>query len=103
MKSFYHIFKLNLLQGDAVRARVLRMWCEEVQRHVSPEVALLRIALKNRHQLDNRYPEVLQVWNLLHQTGVRAGTRRIHAGVGVLGAALDVKLIDDRVSLLMRG
>jgi hypothetical protein len=59
----------------------------------------LWIVLKNRHQLDDRDPEFLQIWDLFHQAGIGAGPRRIYAGVGVLGEALDVKFVDDRVRL----
>jgi hypothetical protein len=41
--------------------RVLRMGCEEIQGHVSPEVAFVRVALKQRHQFDDGYSEFLVI------------------------------------------
>jgi hypothetical protein len=55
--------------------RVLRMGCEEIQRHLTPEVAFVCVALKYRHQFDDDYPEFLQIENLFHQTSIRADTR----------------------------
>src|SRR5208283_3532195 len=76
---------------------ILRMRCEEVQRHVSPIVALLRIALKYGHEFDDRDPEVLQIWDLFDQSGIGTGSRGMHPGIGIVGEPLDVKFVDDRV------
>src|SRR5258708_40122955 len=73
MKGLYHVSKFEVLLIIIASTRVLRMWREEIQRHVAPIVPLLWIALKNRHQLDNRYPECLAIRDLLHQTGIRSG------------------------------
>src|ERR1700722_1027466 len=77
MKGLHHVLEFKVL---AVRAgaRVLRMWRKEVQRHVAPVVTFLRIALKNWHQLDNRDPKLLQIWDFFHQSGIRSSTRWIY-------------------------
>ena len=49
---------------------------EEVQRHVAPVVAFLRIELVHREQLDDGDAELLEVGNLLGQAGKRAAFRR---------------------------
>ena len=41
--------------------RVLRMGCEEIQGHVTPEVAFVWVALKHRHQFDDGYSEFLVI------------------------------------------
>src|SRR6267378_4373183 len=102
VKSLDHVSKFEVLLIIVAVTRVLRMRREEVQRHVAPVVALLWIALKDRHQFDNGYPEFPEIRDLLHQTGIRAGTRRFYAGVGVLSEALHVKLVDDCIRLVMR-
>lgn len=40
--------------------RVLRLGCEEIQRHVTPGVAFVGGALKHGHQFDDRYVEFLE-------------------------------------------
>src|SRR5208282_3201979 len=62
-----------------------------------PIVTLLRVALKDGHQFDDGDPKVLQIWDLFNQACVGAGSRRMHAGIGVLGEPLNVKFVDDRV------
>src|SRR5580704_15762351 len=79
MKSLHHVFEFEMLLTTRRSARVLCMRSEEIQRHVAPVVALLWITLKDRHELDNCYPEFFQIGNLLNQTGIRAGTRSIDA------------------------
>ena len=64
VQSLDHILELKMLPIIVHSRRILRMRCEEVQRHVSPIVTLLRIALKYRHEFDDRDPEVLQIRNL---------------------------------------
>src|SRR5208337_1918553 len=49
------------------------------------------------YQLDNRYPEFLQVGNLFHQTGISPGAGWIYAGVRVLREALHVQFVEDRI------
>src|SRR5208283_55335 len=97
MKSLHHVSKFKMLPIIITGAGVLRVRCEEIQRHVAPVVALLWVALKNRHQLDNRYPELLQVGNLFHQTGISPGAGWIYAGVRVLREALHVQFVNDRI------
>src|SRR5204863_8608941 len=53
-------------------------------------------------QLNNCNPEFLEIRNLFHQTGVRAGTRCMYAGVGIPGESLHMKLVDDRIRLVRR-
>ena len=102
MKRFHHISKFKVLLIIVASTRVLCMRRKEVQRHVAPVVSFLWIALKYRHQLDNGYPEFLEVRDLLHQTGIRASSRCIHAGVGISSEALHVKFVDDCIRLVMR-
>ena len=84
MKRLHHVLEFEVLLVVVAVTGILRVRREEVQRHVAPVVALLRIALKNRHQLDNRDPEFLQIRDLFHQSGIRPGARGIDTGVGVL-------------------
>jgi hypothetical protein len=56
--------------------RALRMGCEEIQRHLTPEAAFVWVALKYRHQFDDGYPEFLLIGNLFHQTSIRAARDR---------------------------
>src|SRR5882762_10009356 len=84
VKSLDHVSKFEVLLIIVAVTRVLCMRREKVQRHVAPIVALLWIALKDRHQFDNGYPEFLEIRDLLHQTGIGTGSRCINAGVGVL-------------------
>ena len=74
VKSFDHILELNMLVVIDSRC-ILRMRCEEVQRHVSPIVTLLRIALKYGHQFDDCDPKILQIRNLFDQSGVCPSSR----------------------------
>src|ERR1700733_5985470 len=101
MESLHHISKLEMLVISAA-TRELVMRGEEVQRHITPVVAFLRIALKNRHQLNNGYPQILQIWDLLHQTRISARSRWIHTGVTVFREAPHVKFVDDRIRFVMR-
>ena len=48
--------------------RVRLVGREEVERHVTPVVALLRIELVDRHQLDDLDAEFLEVGNLFGQS-----------------------------------
>src|SRR4029077_6721385 len=57
MKSFHHAFEFEMLVVR-IGARILRMWRKEVQRHIAPVIAFLRVALKNRHELYNRDPQL---------------------------------------------
>ncbi len=101
MKSLHHVSKFQVLLVVVSSARVLRMRREEVQRHVAPVVALLGVALINRHELDNRYSEFFQIGDLFHQAGICAGTRRIQAGVRILRETPHVKLVDNCIGLMM--
>ena len=49
--------------------RVLLVRREEVQRHVAPVIALLRIELLDGQQLDDRDAEILEVGNLFRHAG----------------------------------
>src|SRR5690348_6791818 len=75
------------------------MRCKEVQRHVSPIVALLRIALKYGHEFDDGNAEVLQVGDFFDQSGIGSSSRGMHTGTGISREALDVKFVNDRVRL----
>ncbi len=59
MKSLHHILEFNTLLVRTMCARVLSMRREEIQRHIAPVVAFLRVTLKNRHQFYNRHSEFL--------------------------------------------
>ena len=79
MKCFHHISEFNVLLILDAGTRVLGVRREKVQGHVSPIVALLRVALKNRHQLDNSDAELFEVRDLFHQPRIRPGQRWIYA------------------------
>src|SRR5208283_568112 len=53
VESLDHFSKFKMLPIVITSRGILRMRCEEVQRHIAPIVALLGIALKYRHQFDN--------------------------------------------------
>src|SRR5208282_5159475 len=76
---------------------ILRMRCEEVQRHVSPIVTLVRIALKYGHEFDDGDPKIFQIRDLFNQSGIGPSSRGMHAGIGILGEPIDMKFVDDRV------
>ena len=87
--------------GSVARA-VGVVWREERDRLVSPVVhaplrRVLRVELKHRQQLDGGDAQVLQVRNLLDQSGVRPPLQGRHPGAGMPGEAADVKLVDDRL------
>ena len=82
---------------ERVAVRVRLMGREEMERHVAPVVALLRIELVNRQQLDNRDAELLEIRNLLRQPGKRTAPGGRDARVGARGKSLDVQFVDDRV------
>ena len=79
MKRLYHVSKFKVLSIVFASAGILTLGREKVQRHVAPVVTLLRITLKDRHQLNNCNPEFLEIRNLFHQTGVRASTSCVYA------------------------
>src|SRR5262249_47820334 len=74
----------------------------EIQCHVSPIVAFLRIELMNRHQFHDRYPQLLQIGDLLDQTGI-SSTDRVSDIAGAAGReSLYVKFVDDSVREMQR-
>ncbi len=75
------------------------MRCEEVQRHISPIIAFVRVTLKDGHQFDDGDPKLFQIRYLFDQSGIGAGSRRMNAGIGIPGEPLDVTFVDDRVRL----
>jgi hypothetical protein len=93
VECLYH--RPEFFEGLAVRVRL--MGREEVQRHVAPVVALLRIELVDREQLDDRDTELLEVGNLLGHAGKRAAFRGRDPGVRARGESFDMQFIDDRV------
>ena len=86
----------ELVERVAVRVRL--MGREEVQGHVAPVVALLRIELVDRQQLHNRDAELREVRNLLRQAGKCAAPVRRDARVRARRESLDVQLVDDAIS-----
>ena len=70
---------------------------EEVESHVPPIAALLRVALLNRHQFHRRDAEFLQIRNLFDQPGEGSAVRGIDPGVGARREAFDVQFIDDEI------
>src|SRR5215813_4169691 len=74
MKSLHHVSELKMLLIVVACACVLGVGREEIQGHVAPVVVLVGIALKNRHQFDNGYPELLEIGNLLDYPGIGART-----------------------------
>ena len=95
VKSLDHFFEFEMLPIVIARTPILGMRREKVQRHVTPIIPFVRVALKYRHQFDNRYPELLQIRNLVHQSGVGAGTRRMYARIRVFREAPYMELVDD--------
>ena len=83
---------------ERLAVRVCLVGREEVQRHVAPVVAFLRIELVDREQLDDGDAEVLEVGNLLGHAGKGAALRGRDAGVRARGESFDVQFIDDRVA-----
>src|SRR3954466_12333178 len=81
-------------------AGILSVRRKEVQRHVAPIVAFLRIALEYRHQLDHSHAEIFQIRDLVDQTGIRPLPRRIYTRVGVLGETPEVEFVNDRIGLM---
>ena len=61
MKRSDHLPKLS----DRIAHGIALMGCEKAERHVTPVVALLRIKLMHRHQLDHGDSQFLQIRNLL--------------------------------------
>ena len=77
VKRFHHVLEFKVLAVGA-GTRILGMWRKEVQGHVAPEIAFLRVPLKNRHQFDNRNPKLLEIWDFFDQSGIRPGMRWVH-------------------------
>src|ERR1035441_4651343 len=96
VKSPDHMLELKMLTIINTRC-VLRVRREEVEGHVSPIVTLVRIALKYGHEFDDCYPKLFQIRDLFDQSGIGAGSRGMHAGIGIARESLDVKFVDDRV------
>jgi hypothetical protein len=103
VKGFHHRAELAVVAEHLRIACVLVVRREKVQRHVAPVIAFLRIALKHRHQLDHRDPEVPQIRDLLDQTRVGTGAARIDSRVRIPGETFDVKFVDDGVGLVAEG
>ena len=103
-------FDIGLVAGAHQRAEfVVRVAAgigvvrgEEVERHVAPVVALLRIELVDGHQLDHGHAQLLQIRNLLDESGKGAALVRRDAGVRSGGEALDVQLVHDGVMRVAR-
>ncbi|OPZ24118.1 MAG: hypothetical protein BWZ01_02959 [Deltaproteobacteria bacterium ADurb.BinA179] len=79
---------------------VSRMRSEECHGTVAPVVAeprgsVLHIELLNRHELDCRDAELLEVGDLLHESCIGAAFFRAHPGVRVPGESAHVELVDD--------
>ena len=76
---------------------------EEVQGHISPVVALLRVELVHGEQLDHSDPQLLQVRNPIHDPGVGPPPLRGDAASGAPREAADVHLVDHAASDSCRG
>jgi len=70
---------------------------EEIQRHVTPVIALLRIELLNREQFNNGDAQVLQVRNFLDQPQKGSALFGGYTRIGSGGKAFDVQLIHNHV------
>ena len=76
---------------------------EEVQRHVAPVIALLRIELVDREKLDDCDAQILKVRNLLGHTGKRAAFRCGDPGVRARGESFDMQFVDDGIPAAVSG
>ena len=73
---------------------------EERNRRIAPVIdfsrrAILGIELEDRQQFDGGDAELLQIRNLLDQTGIGAASLLGNAGTGMAGEAPHVHLVDD--------
>ena len=97
-----HLLELADLGARFGRHGIAAVRGKETQRIVAPVVrprrhlaeAVADGKLVDRHQLDGRHAQRLQVRDLLHDAGVRA--RMLHAAGGGAREAADVQLVDDR-------
>ncbi len=64
VESLHHLAKLP----GGLAAGIVPMGGKEIEDHVAPVVALLRIELMDRKQLHNRYSKVLEIWDFLHES-----------------------------------
>ena len=86
----------ELVAGGLGIRRIAGVRGEEVQGHVAPVIALLRVELLNGEQLDHGDPQLLQMRNLVDYTGEGAPALGRDAAVGIPREAADVHLVDDR-------
>ena len=98
-----HLLEFEYLAAGLATDRIPAVRREERQRIVAPVVRANRLLTQtvvdrefvDRHQLDRRHPQRLQVGNLLDHPQV--GPRVLHSAGPRLGESADVHLIDDRL------
>ena len=99
------VFQLGALPVELQAGGVAGVGREKADGAVAPVVVELLpprlpvilhlVKLKNGHQLDGVDPQLLEVGQLLHESGEGAGV--LHAGRAVLGEAPDVEFVDHQV------
>ena len=102
MESLDHVPKFTHRLQRVVRRPVIPVRSEEIDGGIAPVVfqagrSILRIEGKDRHQFHGRYPEGLQIRDLLYR---RRKCPRAHArdpGIEMSRKALDMHLVDHRV------
>lgn len=102
VESLDHVPKFAHRLQRVVRRPVIPVRGEEIDGGIAPVVfqagrSILRIEGKDRHQFHGRYPEGLQIRDLLYR---RRKCPRAHArdpGIGMSRKALDMHLVDHRV------
>jgi hypothetical protein len=92
--------ELGVLVAHRAAVRVGVVAREKADRVVAPVVALPRVELEHRHQLDHRHAELDQVRDLVDQA--REGPAPVlgHPGGRMGGKAAHVELVDHRVGLV---
>lgn len=88
---------VNSMVGIAILPGSLRCGAVSSNR---PKIAW--VTLENRHQLDNCDSEIFQIWDLLYQTRIGSGPRRIDTRVVALRETLHVKFVNDCIRLVMQ-
>src|SRR5262249_54106656 len=64
-------------------------------------ITLLRIALEDGHQLDDRDAELLQIRNFFHETRIRTSVGWIHARIRVSCETLHMQFVNDCIRFVV--
>ena len=97
MQGVDHLTELAPLRAVVGVCRICVVGREEIQRHVTPVVAFVRVELKHGHQLHRSDAEFGQVRDLFDEARERPAFTVADFGTGVLGQPANMRLVDHKI------